>query len=389
MPTAMKRFLTVSTLIALGGAAAHADSGKKISCKEGVNIAGDVNFAGGAGPDVPNPAGQKLFADPPVPFWRITFLGNTLHASTLNELWTADLGKDGKFVRYAGVDPLSEKREYKWKDGPCADARLPQINGIVAAPDGSLFTTDTMGQGIMHITSPGKPDCKVDFYAGNMKVDLSLGAFGLPYGDKEGPAKVAAFRHPESPVVDSAGNLYVLDNYSKIKKIGTDPDHTVTTIATLPLSGSDEYPRMTLMGGKFYVVHIESLYNAIVEVDLATGKTREVIKGETGDKKFAPMDTATLPTFSAMTNDGSRVILFGKGYLWSLAPDGKIDFVGGTRAQLLYPAGYDPAKPHKAGELILPGDFRNVDLLWKDGDLYFHGSTGGMNNSFLTKISCK
>ncbi len=366
------------------GPANPARNRRALVCSLGVNLAGNVRFEG---KDLPHPTGEGAFGDPPVNFWNTAFVGEVLHASTLHELWTLDLGSPKPtFVRYAGVDPSAEKDQAKWQDGACAQARFPQIDGITTAPDGSLFVTDDLAHGIMHITSPGTAECAAHVYAGNAAA-AHVDPIGLASGAKDGPGKAASFAEPMSPVTDGEGNLYVLDNHNKIRKIAADAAHTVTTVVTLPITQGASYRNLTFMNGKLYTIYLEPTANSFIEVDLA-GTTRTVYRGDNTKQSFSPVDSSTLPVFGALTNDGTRLLAYGSGYIWSLTPTGTLAVIAGTTRPLAYPSDYDWRKPHHMTDLLLPAGFRNLDMTFHKGAIYFHGTESYYDISYLTKISC-
>src|SRR4029079_10810241 len=132
-------------------------------------------------------------------------------------------------------------------DGPCANARFANIEGITRLPDGSLVVADTQANAVLQIANPddaGK--CTVTFLAGTNKATSPVAQ--MTSADKDGPVGTSALGKPMWPVADDAGNVYFIDSdSSKLKKIAPDATHTVTTLGPLPKdNGIDMYRGMTI-----------------------------------------------------------------------------------------------------------------------------------------------
>ena len=103
-------------------------------------------------------------------------------------------------------------------DGSGAAARFGALHGIVLAPDGNLYVSDSSNHTIRRIT----PEGEVSTLAG------SPGQWG--HVDASGTA--ARFNGPGDLAVDDAGNLYVLDGSSVVRRLT--PEGVVTTVAGSP-----------------------------------------------------------------------------------------------------------------------------------------------------------
>jgi len=350
-------------------------------CSTGRNIAGDVNYKGTASP---NASGQGLFDDPPVKLRELAFLGSVLHSNTLNELWSTDLGQAvPRLVRYAGVDLSTEPSQLKYQVGTCASARFPQISGIVAAPDGSLYVTDQQANAVVRISSPGAAGCAASVYAGTSTPSMLIPPEGLNPGDANGAGATAQFRGPTHPAIDAGGTVYLLDNGKRIRKVASDAAHTVSTLTTLPGDAFVAYTAMVYLGGRLYVTLIETTKNSVLEVDPVTGATRTIFDGKNGT--WPPLEPTSIPGLSAMIHDGTNLYVAGKEYVWRLSPSGVLQHAAGTKV-LEFPPRYDLTAPHPAPELLLPG--YKVSLAYHQGALYFRGRAGTYDNSYITKISC-
>src|SRR5262249_10708301 len=89
-------------------------------------------------------------------------------------------------------------------------------SSLAELPDGSFVYADPRGHQIHRVGQAAS-------YAGT----------GDPGSDRQPvPAQAAHFANPSSVWADAAGNVFVADTLNScIRKIGADPDHTVTTFA--------------------------------------------------------------------------------------------------------------------------------------------------------------
>ena len=110
-------------------------------------------------------------------------------------------------------------------DGPGASARFLGPDGIVVAPDGSVFVADTGANQIRRIA----PDAAhtVTTWAGD-GVD----------GTTDGPGAQARFRYPAGLALAADGTLFVADaDNHVVRAIAPDAAHTVSTYAGVPTRG--------------------------------------------------------------------------------------------------------------------------------------------------------
>lgn len=113
--------------------------------------------------------------------------------------------------------------DFSGDGGPATEARLIAPNGVFAAPDGTIYLTDTGQSAIRKIT----PDGTIETVAG-------MGEPG--YSGDDGPAIEARMNYPNGLLMDSSGNLLIGEEGSHvIRKI--DPQGRISTIAGTGVAG--------------------------------------------------------------------------------------------------------------------------------------------------------
>ncbi len=112
-------------------------------------------------------------------------------------------------------------------DGTGAAARFNSPTGIATDSAGNVYVADNGNSTIRKITPAGV-------------VSTLAGDASMPAGSTDGTAAAARFKHPSGVATDSAGNVYVADDFnSTIRKIT--PAGVVSTLAgTAGLSGSTD-----------------------------------------------------------------------------------------------------------------------------------------------------
>jgi sugar lactone lactonase YvrE len=113
-------------------------------------------------------------------------------------------------------------------DGMGTAAQFDQPNGLAFDSEGNLYVADNNNQRIRIISPQGL----VSTFAGT----------GTS-GSNDGPGATATFSNPQDIAVDSAGNVFVAEIFSRIRKIS--PDGTVSTIAGSLGSGYADGPGAT------------------------------------------------------------------------------------------------------------------------------------------------
>ncbi len=372
------RLLSIPLLLGVAQAA-HADA--KV-CKAGALVFGNATYPYKAG-DKPNPSGQTVRQDPPLPWEGVAFQGDKVFTSGPQEIWGGPVA--GAIKRLAGT----EENVAKFADGPCADAHFGAIWGLAVLRDGTLVVADHLANAILTVTDAEKPTCKVTVLVGPKKplAEANLATAG----DTDGPAASAAVGKPAWPVVDGSGNIYFIDGATdKVKMIASDAAHTVSTLGQLRHAREVEpYHGMTLMDDKLYAV-TSTLANGLVqEIDPATKKVRVVKDG--GGATFAPLDSTHSPALGSITNDGSALLVFGRGYIWRMTTDGRVNVVAGAGWDIDFPKGYNPAGVYPSNQLHLYYKFSSAAsgastyMAWHNNAIYWRGV---YSSPYVVKITC-
>jgi hypothetical protein len=358
---------------------AHADAK---TCKAGALVFGDPNHVYKS-TERPNPAGQTVRQDPPLAWEGMVFKGDTVYTSSNQELWGGPVS--GAIKRLAGA----EESAARYAPGPCADARFGNIWGMALLRDGTLVVADHDANAILTITDVDKPSCKVNVLVGPQKALPSTRE--VAGGDKDGPAATAAITHPAWPVTDGSGNIYFIDGAGeKVKMIAADAAHTVSTLGQLRHGqGVEPHHGMTMLDDKLYTVTATISNGVVEEVDPATKKVRVVKDG--GGAAFPPMDQSRSPALSAIASDGNALLVFGRGYIWRMTPDGKLGLLAGSGWELDFPKGYNPTGVYPTNKLNLYYKFNmglsgsNTYMTWNNNAIYWRGRFSG---PYVIKIDC-
>ena len=345
-------------------------------------------FAGA--PDYADPAerakdGQGLLAVPPLGFRSLLFAGDKLVTTVRGpELWYSDLAAATPVLkRVAGRE--SDRRESR--PGKCNDARFGNISGIALLPDGSIAGADQEANNLFVVTDPFGPACEVAFLAGATKPQVPLSP-GTPdnVGDADGPGARALLRGPDWVAALDDGTIYFIDTGNrKLKKILTDPAHTVATVATLP---DGAYYSMVALDGKLYTIaNNASSEGFLLEIDPGSGAVREVKRGRSdvwlGSRAI---------NLSGLATDGTGLFTTQSGEVLYVTPDGEVESIAGNGTYVEFQPGYDVRQPHPAAELQLWTRPRtstagaNVFLAYNAGNLYL--SAVGVT-SYVERIACQ
>jgi len=96
--------------------------------------------------------------------------------------------------------------------------------GIVIDKDGTIFVTEKNGHAVNKILN----ERSVERYAGNSEYS----------GTDDGDPRAAEFKYPKDMCMDKAGNIYLVDNYYKVRKISAD-GKKVSTLAGNDAQGGE------------------------------------------------------------------------------------------------------------------------------------------------------
>jgi hypothetical protein len=385
---------SVIAAVVLGAGSAGAED-KPLTCSTGTLFAGNPTFDGA--PNDRPASGTAIKAEMPFHWQNLVFVGNTLYSRDAGELWAVDTSAANPVeTRIAGQNPKGGN--YAFTGGACASARFGWIKGIAPLADGSLLVVDGLANAVLKVKDPLGKACTVEYFAGNRTPKPEFNPSSSPnVGDVDGPGANAKFSNPGPIVTDEAGNAYVYDSDSrKIKKIGNDPAHTVSTLGGKKIEAPYTIRNMTRIGTKLYGIGDDSSKATVIEVDTASGAVRVVLEGK-GDA-FPPMPSYKGATLHGITTDGKGLIISGLGYVWYLTTAGKLTHIAGDGTSSLdFPkAGYDPKASQPAMKLQLPGtraapgpnqEVGSFEFItYNKGAIYTRGAKGP--GYFVTKISC-
>ncbi len=112
-------------------------------------------------------------------------------------------------------------------DGQAPAAQLNYPEGVAVAPGGTLYITDTLGHRVRKVTAPSAA-----------LLMLTVAGTGTPaYDGDGGPAVAAKLMYPEGVAVDASGNIYIADTSNhRIRKV-TAATGIITTYAGTGVAG--------------------------------------------------------------------------------------------------------------------------------------------------------
>ena len=235
--------------------------------------------------------------------------------------------------------------------GPASEAQLYSPRGVAVDGAGNLYIADWRNHRIRKVDSTG--------------TITTVAGTGVPgFSGDGGPATAARLHHPNNVAVDSAGNVYISDDYSqRIRKV--DSTGTITTVAGTgynSFSGDGgpaveaylQGPRGVAVDGSGNLYIADSANDRIRKVD-STG-TITTIAG-TGERGFSGDGG---PAVEAQLNGPYGVAVDGSGNLYIADPfnsrirkvdsTGTITTVAGTGVQRFSGDG----GPAAAAQLVHP-----------------------------------
>jgi hypothetical protein len=376
------------------------------SCSTGRLLAGDplwTDFLEGE-----DPKGQGVFDDPPVRNEAIAVIGSKVFVETEFDLWSFDMNDpEPQISRFAGVEPST----FINAGVPCKDTRFLVVRDMTATVDGKLVLVDYVGGAIIEITDPAGPNCMSHWVAGtHEKTDDPGDDYPLAHGDHDGPGAEALFGGTEpngagihKVAVDGQGNIYTWDEGTgKVKKVATDAQRTVSTIGKI--GTDDNVMSLAFLKGKLYATGVDGSNDFLLEIDPSayspddpSANVKEVFRNR-GEQFPEIADTGHQAIPADLESDGQALIVSAQSqFVWRVSPDGTVlaTLAGslGPRGpgRIEYDSGFDPTKPHPAGEWQLGYKLSNSDggpwLALSNKKLYWSGGFG--TGKHLLQFSCQ
>ncbi len=233
---------------------------------------------------------------------------------------------DGTVVTIAGGNGQGVR------DGRAATAQFAGPRDVAAAPDGTIYVADYYGHRIRAIT----PDGMVTTVAGGGPY------FGPPYGEgawgsfRDGPVAEARFSFPHGIALDGNGNLFIAEDYRRIRRIS--PSGDVSTYAGGAQLGHRDGQGDEAQFGALLAIDVDAEGNVYVidrhfRAGIAIRKVDTAGVVSTLRRGSAPHRGGTLasPRGLAVTGDGAIYIAnTGRHQILELTPGGILRAVAGT-----------------------------------------------------------
>ncbi len=221
------------------------------------------------------------------------------------------------------------------RDGPAATAQFAGPADVAIAPDGSIYVADRDAHRIRKIA----PDGMVTTVAGGGPI-AGLSNDAAAWGDfRDGPAEEARFSFPHGIVIDQYGDLYVAEDYQRIRRVS--PAGWVSTFAGSSRLGYRDGPARQARFFEILAIAIDSS-GAIYVVEWTDGSLGRgvAVRAITADglvsTLFRETDHVSGPTLGhprglAVTSDGVIYIAnTGRHQLVRLTSNGELRAVAGT-----------------------------------------------------------
>ena len=212
------------------------------------------------------------------------------------------LGDDGLLHKIAGQDDgVTATMGNEGDGGPAVDAQFIQLDGIVIAPDDTIYVSDSLANRVRVIR-----DGTIDTVAGS-------GEQG--YSGDGGPGVDAALHWPTALELDSEGNLYIAELRSHVvRKLA--PDGTISTFA-----GTGQ-PGAAGDGGPATEAQLDQPYGIALDED---GTMYIGDRGNFKIRKVTPdgtMETVAGIGREGLTGDGGPALSAQLGFVARVALDG-------------------------------------------------------------------
>jgi DNA-binding beta-propeller fold protein YncE len=221
-------------------------------------------------------------------------------------------------IRRIGADPARTVTTFAGRiaspglvDGPAGSARFRFPLGLARDPaTGAVYVADSGNHAVRVVDARG---------------NVSTLAGGRPV-ERDGPAASAGFFHPSAVAAAPDGSLFVLATSSgTVKRIGTDPARTVTTLAgggPGARDGRGDAARLSPQGGLAWAG------GRLLVSDAANGRVRAVTPG---DGAGATVVSTYAGTGERTLRDGTgRTAAIGLPLGLAVAPDGRVFLADGA-----------------------------------------------------------
>jgi uncharacterized protein (TIGR03437 family) len=235
-----------------------------------------------------------------------------LGTDPLNNVYVADANNE-RIRMISGstgfVSTVAGRAHFDGDGGPATAALLHRPQGVVTAADGTIYFTDTVNHRVRKIGTDGK-------------IGTIAGTGELGFSGDGGPATQAAMSFPDSLAIDTAGNLYVVDQKQvRVRKIGT--DGRISTVAGNGTLAFSVDTRGALQTGFAYLTGIavdsggnlylsEQVFGKIKKVTpagaLSTYANTSGTLGFSGDGQGAPAATFFYPEALAVDKAGNLYV---------------------------------------------------------------------------------
>lgn len=354
--------------------------GSGLTCNDATLYAGDPYFNGDFSGW--HPSGHPLQGDTPLRSRNLAEYDGRVLINTQSEIWVAD---DTQAVRLAGNENASPLQYTV--NVPCDQSAFITIQGVAALPGGNIVLADSTGNGLVELSDP-EGDCTASVIAGNAEnaiaAEISEGIAGI--GDVDGPGVDARFAGVQLPIVDAAGNIYVVDAFNyKIKRVGNDADRTVTTLGSFP--ADSVIFAMTELNGTVYATGSTGAADFILAYDATTPGDPSVLFQGTG--LFDVLDSSTQSVFAGIATDGVDLLLASaKGYVFRVSTSGDpLEVIAGTGNISDIPD-LDLTMPVPLDQLPLRTYSLARQILTRHGDAFLYAASDGGIGYHIWSINC-